>query len=114
MAERLEKTFAAACVLMCMAVAFSCEKNEFIEWKDQDRMEIVVQEDGGRLLKVVSSIELPEQWPFDISRDSLFMTLQSVGNVAKRTEFRILYRQEDGKLFYTIFFPIDMLPDDGE
>ncbi|MBQ7018870.1 MAG: hypothetical protein IJN06_07705 [Bacteroidales bacterium] len=114
MAERLEKTFAAACVLLCMAVAFSCEKNEFIEWKDQDRMEVVVQEDGGRLLKVVSSIELPEQWPFDISRDSLFMTLQSVEDVAERTEFKILYRQEDGKLFYTIFFPIDMLPDDGE
>lgn len=114
MADRHGKLLAAACLLLCMVVASSCEKNEFMEWKDQDRIEVVASEDGGRLLKVVSSIELPEQWPFDISRDSLFMTLQSVGNVAKRTEFRILYRQEDGKLFYTIFFPIDMLPDDGE
>lgn len=114
MADRVEKLFGAACVILCMAVAFSCEKNESIDWKDQDKIEVVVSNDGCRLLKVVSSIELPQQWPFDISKDSLVMTLQSVGNVAKRTEFRILYREEDGRLLYTIFFPMDMLPEDGE
>lgn len=114
MTEKLEKLFAAACVLFCMAVAFSCEKNELVEWKDQDRIEVVVSEDGDKLFKVVSSIEMPQQWLFDISRDSLRMILQPVVDAAKRIECGILYEEKDGRLFYSIFFPMDMLPDDGE
>ncbi len=103
-----------AMLLVC-AVFVSCEKDEGLAWKDQDRIEVISSPDGSgeKILKVVSSIKIPQEWPFAIDRDSLKMRLQSVVDHERETSFWLSYNVKDGKLLYRLYIPMSNLPDNG-
>lgn len=114
MRGKLKKIAKMFVLLLVVAAAVSCEKDEGLMWADQNKVEYVVSENGENILKVTSSIDMPQEWPFDMEKDSLKMHLQSLTDRNRETSFWFSYKVEDGKILYRMYIPADKLPANGD
>jgi|GEM_PF-4060068 len=97
--------------LMALVAAVSCQKEEILG--DNEMREPIIEQKGEYIV-VSSAIALPDGWPTNFQVDSIQVNLCTTENWDVAYSFWMAFKAHENILEYTLYFPSDNVPQDGE